>query len=46
MRSNATTVEEYLAELPEDRRAAVSAMRERRSVSTFLAMHRTVSQGR
>jgi uncharacterized protein YdhG (YjbR/CyaY superfamily) len=28
MRSEATTVEEYLAELPEDRRAAVSAVRD------------------
>jgi len=28
VRSNATTVEDYLAELPEDRRAAVSAVRE------------------
>jgi len=28
MRSNATTVEEYLAELPEDRRAAISTVRD------------------
>ena len=28
MTSNATTVEQYLAELPEDRRAAISAVRD------------------